>query len=226
MAEYERLKNYYEEYVQYGGFPEVVLSEKPQDKKDLLMDILSSYINIDVKTLADFRNQENLYKLMKMLAGRSGNRLDYAKLSRLAGLSRGTVGTYIDFLEKTYMISRIPVLAHRPDREIVKAQKLYFCDNGIMNLLVEVSSGSQFENAVFTQVRHKGVPCYYALKTGREIDFILDKKIALEAKESPIDSDRASLREIAVLAGMRQWRLIGRHSVASFRDYVWAGEIR
>ena len=226
MAEYERLKNYYEEYVQYGGFPEVVLSEKPQDKKDLLMDILSSYINIDVKTLADFRNQENLYKLMKMLAGRSGNRLDCAKLSRLAGLSRSTVGTYIDFLEKTYMISRIPVLAHRPDREIVKAQKLYFCDNGIMNLLTEVSSGSQFENAVFTQVRHKGVLCYYALKTGREIDFILDKKIALEAKESPIDSDRASLREIAVLAGMRQWRLIGRHSVASFRDYVWAGEIR
>lgn len=224
--EYERLKGYYEEYLEYGGFPEVALTTKSDEKKDLITDIISSYINIDIKALSDFRNQESLYKLMKMLAARSCTRLDYSKLSRLIGISRITLQSYIDFFEKTYLISRIPVLARNPDREIVKAKKIYFCDNGIMNVLENVSSGVKFENAVYTQLHHKGSLCYYALKTGREIDFILDKDIAMEAKESPMESDKLALRELSSRIGLKAFRLIGRYPVPNFKDYIWAGEIR
>lgn len=225
-AEYERLKDYYEEYLEYGGFPEVVLALKRDEKRDLITDIISSYINIDIKTLTDFRNQENLYKLMKMLAARSCTRLDYSKLSRLTGISRITVQNYVEFLEKTYLIYRVPVLANNPDREIVKAKKIYFCDNGIMNILETVSNGVKFENGIFTQLHHKGKLSYYALKTGKEIDFILDKDTALETKESPIESDRVVLRELSGFLGAKTFRLIGRHSVPNFRDYIWGGEIR
>lgn len=225
-TEYERLKDYYEEFIAYGGFPEVALTSVTQEKKDMLSDILSSYINIDVKTLADFRNQENLYKLMKMLAARSGSRLDYVKLSRLTGISRITVYNYIEFLEKTYIIRRIPVLAKNPDREIVKAQKLYFYDNGILNLLADVSSGAKFENALFMQLHHWGKLSYYALKTGREIDFILDQRLALEAKESPTKLDKEALSKLADGAGIKAFRLIGRYPIPHFKDYIWGGEIR
>lgn len=68
QAEYERLKSFYEEFVEYGGFPEVVLAAGAQDKRDLASDIVSSYVNIDIKTLADFRNRDSIYKLMRMLA--------------------------------------------------------------------------------------------------------------------------------------------------------------
>ncbi|MFH1454582.1 MAG: ATP-binding protein [Armatimonadota bacterium] len=223
--EYERLKKYYEEYIEYGGFPEVVLSDAPEDKKDLLLDIINSYIDIDVKTLADFRNQDNLYKLIKMLAGRSCTRLDYSKLSKLVGISRPTVHTYVDFFEKTYLISRLSVLANNPDREIVKAQKIYFCDNGIMNVLFDTSSGVKFENAIFTQLYQRGSLSYYSLKTGREIDFILNKDMALEAKESPISSDLESLNKISSQAGVKNFRLIGRRQVPNFDNYIWGGEI-
>lgn len=226
QPEYERLKNYYEEYIGYGGFPEVALSNSAEDKKDLIADIINSYINIDVKTLADFHNADNLYKLTKMLAARSCTRLDYAKLSRLAGISRVTAHSYIDFLEKTYIISRAPVLTHSPDREIVKAQKIYFCDNGIMNALADTSSGVKFENAVFNQLRHAGELAYYALKTGKEIDFILDKRVALETKESPLPSDRETLARLSKLAGIKTFRLIGRYDVPNYKDYIWGGEIR
>lgn len=225
-SEYERLKTYYEEFLEYGGFPEVVLSAKKPEKKDIINDIISSYINIDIKTLADFRSQDSLYKLMKMLAGRCCTRLEYVKLSRLTGISRITVQNYVDFFEKTYLISRVPVLANNPDREIVKAKKVYFCDNGILNALENVSGGVKFENAVFTQLRHKGALSYYALKTGREIDFILDKKIALEVKESPVESDKAALRELSRHLKLQTSRLIGRFCVPRFKDYIWAGEIR
>lgn len=225
-AEYNRLKGLYGEFVEYGGFPDVVLAAKIGEKRDLAADIVSSYINIDIKTLADFRTQDGMYKLLKMLASRCCTRLEYAKLSRLTGISRVTVQSYTDFLEKTYMIFRIPVLANNPDREIVKAKKVYFCDNGILNVLENVSSGVKFENAVFSQLRHHGELAYYALKTGREIDFVLDKDIALEVKETPVDTDGFALSELAKRLGLKTARLIGRSIVPHFTDYIWAGDIR
>lgn len=225
-AEYARAKLSYEEYIEYGGFPEVALTKNVQDKRDILSDIVSSYVNIDIRTLADFRNQEQIYALMKMLAARAGGKLDYSKLSRLTGISRPTVLSYVQFLERTYLIARLPVVAKNPDREIVKAKKLYFCDNGILNTLADVSSGVKFENAIFAQLRHHGNLSYYSLKTGNEIDFILDNKIAFEVKESPIESAKSHLAELAKRAGVARYRLIGRHRVPQFTDYIWGGEIR
>ena len=224
-AEYERLKLYYEDFINYGGFPEVALATNVSDKKDLLSDIISSYINIDIKSLSDFHHQRDIYALIKMLAGRVGTRLDYTKLSRLIGLSRPTIQNYIDFFEKTYLLTRLPVFTQNPDREIVKAQKLYFCDNGIINILSKINSGSKFENAVFCQLRHYGNLRYYALKNGREIDFILDEKIALECKELPTESDKKDLKGLANLAKIKKHYLIGRHQTPRFNDYVWGGEI-
>ena len=226
LAEFNRLESYYEEYVNYGGFPEVALADNVKTKKDLLYDIFDSYVKIDVKTLADFRDLANLEKLLKLLAVRVGTKLDYAKLSRLTGISRSTVVSYIDFLEKTYMIFRLPVYSKSPDREIVKASKLYFCDNGLLGILADISGGSKFENAVFNQLRAHGALKYYSLKTGKEIDFIINGRVAVEVKESPLADDLKSLRNLTVMAKVKGSRLIGRYQVPNFNDYIWAGEIR
>jgi len=225
-AEYSWLKSNYEEFVEYGGFPQVVLAPSNQEKKDLLNEILSSYANVDVATLADFADRRNIANLMKMLAGRVGTRLDYAKLSRLSGLARPVIKNYLDLFEGTYLISRIPVFTNNPDREIVKAEKLYFCDSGILGILADVGGGAKFENAVFAQLRTQGEIRYYALKNGREIDFVFNKKYALEAKETPIEPDKNDLAEMAKVAGIKNYRLIGKNLSPTFSDYVWAGAIR
>lgn len=225
-AEYERLKPYYEEFIAYGGFPEVVLAKNTSLKKDILADIVSSYVNVDVKSLADFRSQKNIFSLMKILAARVGSRLDYSKLSRLIGVSRVTIQNYIDFFEKTYLIARLSVFTKSPDREIVKAQKFYFCDSGILSYLGEMASGSKFENAVFSQLRHQDELRYYSLKDGREIDFILGGKIALECKESPTKNDENDLADLTNLTGLKKYHLIGRHQTPNFNNYVWGGNIR
>lgn len=225
-SEYERLKMYYNEYLEYGGFPEVALVKNINDKKDLLNDIINSYINIDIVSLSDFRNHEKIYALMKMLAARVGSRLDYAKMSRLVGSSMETIKNYINFFEKTYIIFRVPVFTNKTDREIIKAKKLYFCDNGLLAILSDISSGAKFENALFLQLKHLGNIQYYSLKTGREIDFIFNKKIALESKETPTLTDKGDLENLAKLAGIKDARLIGRHPSPKFNDYIWGGEIR
>ena len=223
--EYSRLSSYYDEFVRFGGFPQVVLAQTEEQKHDILLDIMSSYVNIDIRTLADFSDERNLYSLSKLLAGRVGSRVEYTKLSRLTGLSRPTVTNYISFFEKTYLVSTVPVYTRNIDREIVKSRKLYFCDTGLANTLADLSSGAQFENTLFNQLARLGQVQYFALKTGHEIDFILDSKIAIEAKETPIEGDLTHLEQMAETAGITNIKLIGRHKSPKFTNYAWAGSV-
>ncbi len=225
-SEYERLKGYYDEYIEYGGFPEVVLTESVTDKKDLISDILSSYINFDIRTLSDIRDPANLYKLIKLLAVRTGTKLDISKLTSLIGLSRPTVENYLTLLEQSYLIRTIPVLATSPDREIVKARKLYFLDNGIAAMVGDAGSGAKFENAIFNQLLHRGELAYYQLKTGREIDFVIDQEIGIEVKETAAEGDLRNVHSLAQNLALRQTYVVGRYPLRTFEGYVWGGMLR
>lgn len=131
-AEYERLKAYYDDYIEFGGFPEVVLARSDEDKKDLLSDIISSYINFDLSLLSDIRNPMNLFKLIRLLSARIGTKLDISKLTSVTGMARQTVENYLDLLEKSYLIKMIPVLSSSPEREIVRPGKFIFWIMGLL----------------------------------------------------------------------------------------------
>jgi uncharacterized protein len=224
-AEYERLKKYYEEFVRYGGFPEVALSKSASDKKDIVSDILNSYLNIDIKNISEIRDQKNLHTLLKMLAYRAGTRLDYSKLSSLTGISRPSVYNYMNLLENTFVITLVPVLAKNPDREIVKAPKIFINDNGLLNQLTEVSSGVQFENAVFNQLKFYGKLQYYSLKTGKEIDFILNNKTAIEVKETATSQDLTRIKNLSNNINISKNILVSRLPSPSLKDFVWGGDL-
>jgi uncharacterized protein len=224
-SEYERLKNYYEEYIRYGGFPEAALSNKVSDKEDIVNDILSSYLNIDIKNISDIRDQKNLHNLLKMLAARAGTRLDYSKLSSLTGISRPSVYNYLDLLENTFVITRLPVLSKNPDREIVKASKIFINDNGLLNQLAEVSSGVQFENAVFNQLKFHGHLQYYSLKSGKEIDFILNGKTAIEVKETATTQDLSHVKNLSQNINISKVFVISRLPSPGFKNFVWGGDL-
>lgn len=223
--EYNRLSSYYEEYIRFGGFPQVVLAQTEAEKRDFLSDIMSSYVNIDIRSLSDFSDEKNLYSLAKLLAGRVGSRVEYTKLSQLTGISRPTVTNYISFFEKTYLVTTVPVYTKSVDREIVKSRKLYFCDTGLANTLSELSSGSQFENTLFNQLARVGKIQYYALKTGHEIDFIMNNDLAIEAKETPVEGDLNHLMHMSSKAGVPDFRVVGRQRSPKFANYAWAGSI-
>src|SRR3989344_100839 len=222
-VEYSRLSAYYEEYVRFGGFPQVVIAASESEKKDALADIMASYINVDIRSLSDFSDERNVYALVKLLAARIGNRIDYSKLARLTGLSRPTITNYAAFFEKTYLIQTVLVFSHSIDRQIAKSKKLYFCDTGLANSLAELSSGAQFENTVFHQLLHLGEVNYFALKSGQEIDFILEGNVAIEAKETPTTDDMTRLERLATRTALSKSRLVGRHKSPTFTNYTWAG---
>jgi predicted AAA+ superfamily ATPase len=225
---YNQAKDWYEEYIRYGGFPEVVLENKPEDKKELLLDIINSYIELDVKILADFTIGEELFKLIKLLAARSGNKIDQTKLGSISGISRNKIAAYLMLLEQTYIIYQISPFTKNIDKEISQQKKLYFADTGLLQVLAEnqLSSGQIFENVIAAQLKPLGELQYYQKKSGQEIDFIFKGNMALEVKGTPVDQDMQTLRRQADSIELTKQHLIGRTPPqGGFENFIWGGAI-
>lgn len=227
-AWYNQMKNLYLEFITYGGFPEVVLEQNPDDKKDMLTDIINSFIELDVKLLADYSKSEDLYKLIKLLAARTGNKIDHSKLSSISGINRQKIASYIQLFEQTYLIYQIEPFTYNVDREIATQRKLFFSDTGILQALTGnlLSSGQIIENAVAVQLKNLGGLNYYQRKSGQEIDFILNGEIAIEVKETAVLQDNNTLAQRASSIDLNQKWLIGfQPATNQFEDFIWAGSL-
>ena len=227
--EFERLKGYYDEFIAFGGLPNVVLEPKPEIKLEILKDIFSSYIQIDVQAMADFRKIGELHQLLKILAMRIGNKLDTTKISQIVGISRPTLNEYLEFLEKTYVICQLPAYAG-PDKAAALGKKLYFRDNGIASILANPGEGALFENAVFNQLRDYGELAYLSKGNEYEVDFVLTssanaRPTGLEVKYHPIAADDQKLKRIAQKNGLTQSWVVGRYATPGFTDFLWGGSI-
>lgn len=207
----ERLKKYYDEYLLYGGFPQIVLAEGDNQKRQYLSDIFTSYFEKDVRVLADFRRMSAFRDLLFLLMERVGSKLDITKLSSEVGVTRETVYSYFTFLEATYVVFFLRPFTRNVDREISGTRKVYFCDNGFLTQFSHVSSGNLLENAVFLNLRNYGRLCYYQRRGGAEIDFILPHiQTALEVKQRGTENDLKKLTRTASHIGMKEWYLISK----------------
>ncbi len=216
----------YEEFIQFGGFPEVVLATSNEAKERYLMDILNSHIDLDVRLLGDISFSDLLYQLIRLLANRVGSKIDYTKIGSLTGIPRAKVKEYILLLEHTYLIKRIPPFVNGIDKEITKANKLYFTDTGLLRICGQNSSGALFENVIAQQLSLKGELAYYEKTTGTEIDFILNKEIAFEVKETPTSSDQQTLKRRATPLNLKEMQLIGRRKpLSGYKYFLWGGNI-
>lgn len=226
--EYERLKGYYDDYIAFGGLPEVVLEPRPEIKREILQEIFSSYINIDVNAMADFRKIGELPRLLQILAQRVGNKLDYSKLSQVIGVTRPTLATYLEFLEKTYVVYRLPAFTSA-DKATSLGKKLYFRDNGLAGILAQPGDGALFENAIFNQLVNYGRLAYLSKGNEYEVDFIVTpgdhQTIGLEVKLHPSPKDEKKLNRIKTRQGLAAAWIVGKQPTPGFDNFIWGGLI-
>ena len=193
---YESTRKFYDEYLEYGGFPEVVLAEESKDKILKLKDIFKSYFEKDVKNLADFSKINCFRDLILLLAQRDGERLDISRLSSEIGVSRITIYTYLEFLKETYFIRLVSPLSRNVNKEISGTKKVYFCDHGMANLFAKIDEERLFENCVFNNLVKFGKINYYQKRNGTGIDFILNERIGIEVKVKGFESNLIKLDKI------------------------------
>lgn len=178
-----------------------------------MSDIFRSYFEKDVRTLADFRNISKFRDTILLLAGRCGSKLDISKMASELSISRETLYSYINFLEKTYFISLISPYSKRINGEVRGAKKVYLCDTGMLNYLTKPSEGILFENAIYNYLKKLGKVNYYERYKGSEIDFILNSEIAFEVKISGSIYDLKKLKRVSEKLEIKKYFVISKNFV-------------
>lgn len=210
LVEYKKLDRYYNEYIRFGGFPEVVLTAGKEEKTQILKNIFASFFEKDLQILSDYKDIRELRDLILLLAPRVGSMLDVSRLASELSLNRPRIYEYLEFLQAAFFIRLLPKFSKGVDRAVAGGKKVYFCDNGILGLIGEASASQLFENAVCNQLAGYGDLSFYNKRNTAEIDFILDKKIAIEAKSTGTALDYARLTKLTETLNIKKKTVVSK----------------
>ena len=141
----------------FGAYPDVVTA--PDDARRTLTNLANNYLYRDLLEYRGVKKPEVMQKLVRALALQIGSEVSYNELSRLIGIDKETVESYIDLLEKCFVIFRLPAFSRNIRTEIKRGRKIYFYDNGIRNALISnfapldlrTDSGALWENLMVSE---------------------------------------------------------------------------
>lgn len=181
-----------------GLFPAIYDRNIPAG--DYYPNYLQTYIERDVRLLKNIGNLNQFRIFLQLCAGRIGQMVNLSSIGTEAGIDAKTVRSWLSVLEASFIVFLLPPYFKNFNKRIVKQQKLYFCDTGLVCSLLGLTSadqiqdfylrGSLFENFVISEYRkmalHRGqIPRLYFWRdnTGNEIDLLVDHGTALNAIE-------------------------------------------
>ena len=120
----------------YGSYPEVVTMDGFERKTDYLRDIVGAYLLKDILAIDGLKNSGKMKELLRLIAFQLGNEVSYDELGKQLGMSKNTVEKYLDLLSKVFVVYRLGAYARNLRKEVTKAGKWYFYDNGIRNAII------------------------------------------------------------------------------------------
>jgi predicted AAA+ superfamily ATPase len=174
------------EYLNYGGYPRVVLAETIEEKRLQIDEIYTSYIERDISNLLKVEKADAYRNLVKILASQIGQLINYSELSNTIGIAAPTLKNYLLYGEDTFIFQRLSPYATNVRKEITKSPILYFYDTGLRNYCLgqfgQLSSpgefGHVFENFVFNLLldKLKATGCtlhFWRSKDQAEVDFVI-----------------------------------------------------
>jgi predicted AAA+ superfamily ATPase len=118
----------------YGMYPDVINNQG--NEREILTNIVSSYLYKDIFEFQDIRKPEIIEKLLQALALQVGSEVSFNELSQMLGVDSATVQRYIDLLEKSYILFHLRSFSRNIRNELKKSRKIYFYDNGVRNALI------------------------------------------------------------------------------------------
>ncbi|MFA6037124.1 MAG: ATP-binding protein [Legionellales bacterium] len=184
-----------------GGWPE--LYTQPIDPVHYLNDYIRQYLEKDIVLAAGINKQQDFHLVLKMLAARTGQLLNYSDIAKDTGVRSNTIKEWVSILERTGLLKLLPAYHSNLNNRLIKMPKLFFLDTGLAirlqgwNLeapvLLSSQAGGLFESLVYGEIIKfihnfgKTWSVYlWRTKEAEEIDFIIeinpDTYIALESK--------------------------------------------
>jgi predicted AAA+ superfamily ATPase len=196
-----------------GGFPTPALQLTTAADRRIWFDgYVRTYLERDLQDLATISALPDFRRLMRAACLRIGQLVNQTELGRDVALSQPTVHRWLNLLETSYLLVRLPAYAVNRTKRLIKAPKIYWGDTGIALHLAEMDepTGAHLENLVLQDLLawrdariDRAELGYWRTAVGEEVDFVIEaggKLLPIEVKAT----SRPRLAEAAHLRTFRQ----------------------
>ena len=201
---YSEIKTLYsqEEHWIKGGFPNALLASTAIISRKWLDDFIETFIHRDLVRLGFTVSATLVRNMFSMLAHLHGGQLNSSALANSLGPTHPTVNKYLELLEGSFLIRRLPPYFQNVGKRLVKSPKLYVRDTGLLHHLLRIFSyeqlrgnpaiGASWEGFVIEQIIREAPEFtdfyYYRTQNGAEVDLLLitpnGKMVCIEIKVS------------------------------------------
>lgn len=197
------------EVARRGGFPTPALQLATNDERRIWFDgYVRTYLERDLQDLAVISGLPDFRRLMRAACLRMGQLVNQTELGRDVALPQPTVHRWLNLLETSYLLVRLPAYAVNRTKRLIKTSKIYWGDTGIAMHLAEVDEpgGAHLENLVLHDLLawrdarlERAELTYWRTATGEEVDFVVEcagQLLPIEVKSTkrPRLADAAHLR--------------------------------
>jgi predicted AAA+ superfamily ATPase len=182
--EMEKTAAFLDEYLNFGGYPRVVLEPELTEKRKLMNEIYQSYLERDIAYLLRVQKTEAFANLVRVIASQIGKLANISELSSTLGIAARTVNEYLWYLQKTYILQKVAPFCRNTRKEISKAPVFYFNDLGLRNYALGYfgtvqEKGFIFQNFIFNALRALSADDsmrirFWRTKDQAEVDFIIE----------------------------------------------------
>ena len=143
---FSELKNYRTNLEAYdlmvsGAFPR--LHEKGLKASRFYNGYLQTYVERDVRTIINIKELSRFQRFLMLLAGRTGQIVNYTSLGNDIGLSGNTVKSWISILKAAYIIFELQPFYENINKRVIKSPKIYFTDTGLVCHLLGIETPDQ-----------------------------------------------------------------------------------
>jgi hypothetical protein len=207
----------FEHLERWGGMPGLLpLGE--EDRRTWLRSYQQTYLERDLTDLVQLRDLQPFRTLQRLAMLRTAQLLSYADLARDAALSPATVRRYLEYLDLSYQILRLPPFSENLTSSVVKSPKLYWVDLGLLRQVTAQwgpTTGPLFETLIVGECHkwiHTSAPeaelFFYRTRSGREVDLLVRTPagvlgIEIKNRRRVAPSDAGNLRALAEAVGDR-----------------------
>ena len=188
--------DYLFEYMIWWGYPELVLKQNQQEKKEVLESIFDLYLKKDIVSFLNIERIDCFKKTLIYLAINNWTQTIYENIASFAWCSIHTVKNYIEILQESFLIYKLLPFHTNKNKEIKKQPKIYFLDNGVRNWFINNFSNIELRQDawqlfewVFYQILvkngvYKDFIKYWRTKDNRyEIDFLVENNSKMDLFE-------------------------------------------
>lgn len=181
-----------------GGYPTPAHELGSEEDRRIWFDgYVRTYLERDLQTLSAIDNLIDFSRLMAAVCLRLGNLLNQTELGRDVGLSQPTVHRYLNLLETSCQLVRLPAYSVNRTKRLIKSPKAYWSDTGLALALAgsTAPSGAHLENMVLTELlawRESEVVrsdvFFWRTAAGQEVDFVVERgteTLPIEVKATP-----------------------------------------